>query len=523
MAPSSATSSRLFSALKSKKKKQNIPTKEHNQVFALPYDALIQIIAFLPDSDALLRLSLLSRSLRETLLPALYNCVDLRSSASCRAALKFFLQNPNGSSASHIRSLTIRPSNPERWGGAADKPDEQWVAAAIEQLATAGHLNALHTFVWDGWESPPESLWLALRLNCPYLRSIGTSVGLNSQKIDPESSLFDFRDLRGFSLASNAEIRALEKSAPLTELYAQAHLYSDLFTGQALPDRFWQMLLIHSPNLEYLKLDGSCAISQLWDIRRVLTGRWPRLHTLSIGDLSARSTDTDFPSATTFLRAHPLLTGISFTGGFSAHTNLNSITTLPLAPLPNLRTFVGKIIQLKDASSAVLPCLTEFRFTDHFGTRSSSPSILTRSTSDLLPEPTRSVPNIGASSRQRHVAVQSRNVFPTLELTPILQSFILTLPRPRLPLIRASTTKFALRLAAHYPQLEEFSIRHVTDWDIHDEVHDMYRLVAEGRYTILVGAHAEGKYLRIEESSAYALGGRSTSMSTKLIPVLPSS
>ncbi|KAF7317120.1 F-box domain-containing protein [Mycena chlorophos] len=374
MATSSATSSRLFSAFKGKKKKQNRNANEHNHVFALPYDVLVQIIAFLPDSDALLKLSLLSRSLRETLLPALYNCVDLRSSASCRAALTFFLQNPTGSSASLIRSLTLRPSNPERWGGATDKPDEQWVAAAIEQLATAGHLNALHTFVWDGWESPPESLWLALRLNCPYLRSIGTSVGLNSQKIDPESSLFDFRDLRGFSLGTLFSVLSNPfNRQPVTQKYVR---WKNLFTGQALPDRFWQML-IHSPNLEDLKLDGSCAISQLWDIRRVLTGRWPRLHTLSIGDLSAQSTDTDFPSATTFLRAQPLITSISFTGGLSAHTN--SISALPLAPLPNLRTFVGKVIQLKDASSTLLPCLTEFRFTDHFGTRSSSSlSILTR-------------------------------------------------------------------------------------------------------------------------------------------------
>jgi hypothetical protein len=42
--------------------------------------------------------------------------------------------------------------------------EESWAVDALEQLASSGHLGNLHTFIWDGLESPKDSLWLILRL-----------------------------------------------------------------------------------------------------------------------------------------------------------------------------------------------------------------------------------------------------------------------------------------------------------------------------------------------------------------------
>jgi hypothetical protein len=83
------------------------------------------------------------------------------ASGACRAMLKRLVLEPQ--LAAHIRKLVVRPNHPSRWGN--EKPvEESWVADVLEQLASSRHLENLHTFIWDGLESPKDSLWLALRL-----------------------------------------------------------------------------------------------------------------------------------------------------------------------------------------------------------------------------------------------------------------------------------------------------------------------------------------------------------------------
>ncbi|KAJ7197107.1 hypothetical protein B0H12DRAFT_1167348 [Mycena haematopus] len=160
----------------------------------LPFDVLNEILGYIPRT-CLVNLCLLSRHIFNQLIPVLYASIDLKSSGACRTVLKRLVSEPH--LAAHIHKLTVRPNHASRWGN-EKHIEESWVVDVPEELAA--HLGNLHTFIWDGLESPKDSLWLALRLNCPFLRSIGTSVGLTTQRLLPESHLFDFRGLIGFSL-----------------------------------------------------------------------------------------------------------------------------------------------------------------------------------------------------------------------------------------------------------------------------------------------------------------------------------
>ncbi|KAJ7645388.1 hypothetical protein B0H17DRAFT_450243 [Mycena rosella] len=129
----------------------------------LPYDILLLILAHLP-RNYILTLCLLSRSMFDLLVPPLYASVDLKTSSACRATLSSKrLFEPN--MAAHMRKLIVRPNHPSCWARTNEPAvDESWVADTLARLASSGHLANLHTFIWDGMESPSDSLWLALRL-----------------------------------------------------------------------------------------------------------------------------------------------------------------------------------------------------------------------------------------------------------------------------------------------------------------------------------------------------------------------
>ncbi|KAJ6608682.1 hypothetical protein B0H10DRAFT_2226628 [Mycena sp. CBHHK59/15] len=501
---------KFFSAFRKVKPPPPEKADAPKKALDLPYDIIVEIVQYLGE-NYVLKLCLLSRSLFNLLVPALYSSVDLRSSGSCRAALKRLVMEPH--LATHMRKFVIRPNNPSRW--ANEKPvDESWVVAVLEQLASAGQLENLHTFIWDGVESPIDSLWLILRLNCPHLRTIGTCVGLTTQKIDPGSHLFDFRDLLGFSLVTQKRIR-----------------WTNIFTGQLLPDRLWDMLLVHSPHLIELTLDGTCLISQLWNTRRVFSGRWRSLRSLSLGNVSTRALETDTADGATFIKAHPALEKLAFFGNFSPHTH--SLSTMPLVPLPRLRVFSGKISQLKELTGDQLPSLWSLRLTDHF-----SPA----AKFDLL----REFPSVvslavcvnfldtfngnhagfferllSACAQLTHVEISSTSPFSlyhfsaAIHHTPHLLSFILTLPRKR----PAQLAKFSLQLTSKHTQLQEFTIRDVHDWDHEDQLNDNYRLSDIGVCYVL-GSQSQSqspRLLRINESGLGPLGRYSNSM-TRPIP-----
>ncbi|KAF7375230.1 F-box domain-containing protein [Mycena sanguinolenta] len=436
--------SRKFFSFKKTRNTRLHPVKGGTSLVGLPFDILNEILGYIP-RNCILNLCLLSRNMFSQLVPVLYASIDLKSSSACRTALKRLVSEPD--LCSHIRKFTVRPNHPSRWGS-EKSVDESWVVDCLEQLASSGHLENLNTFIWDGLESPKDSLWLVLRLNCPLLRYVGTSVGLTTQRLLPESHLFDFRDLVGFSLVTQKFVR-----------------WINLYTGQPVPDRLWEMLLVHSPNLVELTIDGTCLVSQLWNIRKIFTGRWRFLRSLSLGNVSSRSLDTDTPEGTAFLAAHPRLENLTFFGSLSGYSN--GVSSLPLMPLPRLETFTGKINQLKEISSTQLPALRTIRLCDFFSPAAQFAPIL---------QNFHSVTSL---------AVSSTSSFPldyfsdAIHLTPHLRSFILTLPRKRkLTDQPQSMGKFALRIASKYPSLEEFTIRDVADWDHEDQLNENYRLSA---------------------------------------------
>ncbi|KAJ7510472.1 hypothetical protein B0H11DRAFT_1959260 [Mycena galericulata] len=497
-----------------RKGKSPAPSAARSSILALPYDLIMEIASHLPE-NYILKLCLLSRDIFSMLLPALYSSVDLKSSGTCRATLKRLVLEPT--MAAPIRALTIRPNHPPRWG--TEKPvDEAWVAATLEQLASGGHLANLHTFHWDGLESPTDSLWLALRLNCPDLRTVGTSVGLKTQKLDPDSNLFDFRDLVGFSLVTQKFVR-----------------WINLFTGQPLPHRFWGMLLVNSPNLVELTIDGTCIVSQLWNIRQILSGRWRSLRSLSLGNVSSRSLETDPQDSSKFLKAHPRLEKVEFFGSLSGYTD--SISSLPLLPLPRLRTFTGRINQLKEVTGDQLPALHTLRLSDYFSPAAKFallqefPAVVSLAVCVNFLDTTNGNHQgfferlLSACPQLTHVEVSSTASFTldhfaeALRYTPRLRTFILTLPRRRkLTDQPQSMSKFALRTASRYPSLEEFTIRDVADWDHEDQLNNNYRLSQLGVYYVL-GSGAS-RFLRIQESGLGPLG-RSTNSVTRVIPPTP--
>ncbi|KAJ7220165.1 hypothetical protein GGX14DRAFT_585836 [Mycena pura] len=462
-------SRKFFSGFKKAKPLEATPSRE----FDLPYDILVEIVAHLPE-NSILKLCLVSRFMFNMLSPVLYASVNLKTSGACRAILERFTHEPH--MAAHMRRLTVQPNHPSHWG--KDKPvNEQWVAVTIERLASSGHLEQLQAFIWDGLESPPESLWLALRLNCPQLRTLGTSVGLNTQKLAPESHLFAFRDLTGFSLVTQKLVR-----------------WNNILTGQQLPDRLWEMLLVHSPNLTELTIDGTCLVSQLWITRKIFTGRWRYLRSLSLGNISSRPLDTDKQEGAAFLTAHPRLENVEFFGRLWGHTD--NISSLPLAPLPKLRTFAGKISHLKDILGTELPALQSIRLANHFSPAADFSPIL------------RKFPSVSSLADLFSDAIRH---------TPRLRSFVLTLPRKRQP-AGQSMCNFAMRTASRYPSLEELTIRDVADWDHADQLSDNYRLSALGVYHIVNTSEGGARYLRVEESGLGLLG-RSFNEVTRVIPL----
>ena len=101
-----------------------------------------------------------SSYLRTLLLPALYDTVILKSSKHCRLTLTMFLDNPH--LCSHIKKLAVRPNYYLAWPKSDQTLDEDWVVKMIISLSK--HLKNMHTFDWDGLESPQDQLWDDLRV-----------------------------------------------------------------------------------------------------------------------------------------------------------------------------------------------------------------------------------------------------------------------------------------------------------------------------------------------------------------------
>lgn len=101
-----------------------------------------------------------SSYLRTLLLPALYDTIILKSSKHCRLTLTMLLAHPH--LCSYIKKLAVRPNYYLAWPKSDNTLDENWVVKMIIDLSK--YLKNMHTFDWDGLESPQDQLWNELRI-----------------------------------------------------------------------------------------------------------------------------------------------------------------------------------------------------------------------------------------------------------------------------------------------------------------------------------------------------------------------
>ncbi|KAJ7911474.1 hypothetical protein B0H13DRAFT_573783 [Mycena leptocephala] len=262
---------------------------------------------------------------------------------------------------------------------------------------------------------------------------------------------------------------------------------------------------------------------------------WPMavLRSLSLGNVSSRSLETDSQEGTMFLKAHPRLEHLEFFGSLSGYTN--GVSSLLLMPLPRLRAFTGKINQLKEVTSTQLSSLRSLRLSDYFSPAAKFAPILQEFPSvtslavcvNFLDTVNGAHQGfferlLSSCPQLTHVEISSTSSFTldhfseAIRHTPHLRSFILALPRKRkLTDQPQSMGKFALRTASKYPCLEEFIIRDVADWDHEDQLNDNYRLTALGVYYVLNSGSP--RLLHIHESGFGPLG-RYKNSSTRNIP-----
>ncbi|KAJ7173095.1 hypothetical protein C8R43DRAFT_680726 [Mycena crocata] len=297
------------------------PTTLSAPIEVLPVNVLQEIAGHISYLSDVLDLSLTSRRMWGRLHSRLYADVDLRSNKQCRL-LSVLAKRPGVTR--HIRKLAVRPNNAE-WTLPEEPIDEVAISELISRMAP--QLTSLHTFIWDGLEMPEDQLWLKLRKSCPHLVNVGTTVG--EYPVENTSHLFAFRGLRKFSFVVKcASLEWLADGRPPIE---------------KLPRRFWEMLVEYCPDLEDLVIGGAAPCPRLFDIRPVSYGRWPRLRSLTLGDLVMQAPPKNDgrkePSFMAFLNTHPQLRCIKMqhVGGDAFPASLN----LPSMALPCLRTFSG--------------------------------------------------------------------------------------------------------------------------------------------------------------------------------------
>ncbi len=106
------------------------------------------------------------------------------------------------------------------------------------------------------------------------------------------------------------------------------------------------MLLIHSPRLQTLYIDGTCHLSQLWEVRPMLAGRWDQLRNFAAGNIFPVDVPIQESIAmmSTFLENHPSLENVAALGFMSfSHQSLIS-----LSKLPKWNSYRGKLLQLRN-------------------------------------------------------------------------------------------------------------------------------------------------------------------------------
>lgn len=252
----------------------------------------------------------------------LYTKVTLNTTLQCEATLPMLVRHPE--IARHVRELIVRP-RPQGNSPASHYQGSLETSSAVRALASTLRMDALTTFAWDDEELPyDDDMWFALRMGCPQLKCISTTVGPSG--FNPQSHLFDFTDLSGFSLRC---------SSPA------------FFDESEALDALWKMLIHRCPNLVELSLDAQSTLPM--SPSTLVSGRWPKLQRLSLGELvvdwgpSPTGPDSKRPFIE-FLQAHPLLTSLSISRRTVDPIHLAS---LDADALPELTAFTGTLQQLQ--------------------------------------------------------------------------------------------------------------------------------------------------------------------------------
>ncbi|KAI0045961.1 hypothetical protein FA95DRAFT_1520828 [Auriscalpium vulgare] len=308
----------------------------------VPDDILLEIASYLEAPHQVLPLSLTastfisSRCTFRALVPALYAHLTLDGAAQCIRTLDMLYHHP--SRARRVRSLCVRADSHERvpmrspWIRRAPH-DGYGVSAAVRRTAT--YLEILQRFSWEGEELPPyDDMWFALRVFCPSLKYIGACLG--SMLPSPNSHLFDFADLHGFSLCFKSGF------------YWQ---YEGVTRDEAVPGyhRLWDMLIKRCPNLQELTLDGFAPHDPV-DAHRLTRGRWPALRTLTLGDVVVdwhthvnASVRRPFLA---FLEAHRALADLRLLGHEQSVAAPALLTDVHADALARVEHFAGALEQL---------------------------------------------------------------------------------------------------------------------------------------------------------------------------------
>ncbi|KAJ7747250.1 hypothetical protein B0H16DRAFT_1555259 [Mycena metata] len=294
-----------------------------------PVDLLLEIASFLDHRADLLSLCLISKSFFTNIAgPTLYQCVVLNSSKQCLSTLGMLKRRPL--IARHVRELVIRPSH----SNDESIRNTRAASVAVAEIAASRCLDALSKFAWyDDEIAYHEEMWLALRMCCPRLRYLSTSIGAY---FPSSSHLFNFTDLLGFSVF-------------LTPEFYENNTESLLDAEERPPSKkLWDMLFKRCPNLEELVIEGYSSFPA--DARCLVEGRWPNLHKLSLGDISI---DWDPTSPTTkcpfitFLEAHTEIQSLSLSRHNFDPVQLNS---LGHDGLRQMTCFSGTLSQLQALS-----------------------------------------------------------------------------------------------------------------------------------------------------------------------------
>ncbi|KAF8639546.1 hypothetical protein AX17_001451 [Amanita inopinata Kibby_2008] len=244
----------------------SIPSAHASLLASTPSDLLLEIARWLDSRLDLLSFCLTSNYIFSNASSVLYEFVSLNTIEQCISTLGMLHRHPG--IARHVRELYIRPQ--ARWRSTLTVAENEQASAAVRSLAASMRLDALTKFVWDTDEMPlNEDMWFALRMGCPQLRYIGTSIGVRLPSVN--SHLFDFVNFVGFSL--NLRHGFYDNHA---ELYIE--------DDEPTIHKLWDMLINKCPNLEELIIEGVSTVPI--HTHFLVDGRWPKLRKLILGDVS---------------------------------------------------------------------------------------------------------------------------------------------------------------------------------------------------------------------------------------------